>query len=1201
MKLSRAFAAVLSLFLAIAPAAYSQMMSGQITGRLVDTAGAVIVGARVQITNDLTKQVREFLTDTSGDFTFTNVPPGNYTLRVVQPGFKTYEQRALNVGAVEKVALPEISLQVGDVSTSVEVQASAVRVATDSSDRGVAVNTTQIEDTVTKGRNFMMLMSTLPGVQDLNQNDTRGWGTGSPTLMGGQSGQKLLVLDGAASQDSGNRDFGYIAPSVDAIAEVRVLMANYNAEYGARSGGQMNVMVKSGGRDFHGSGYYFIRNDAFNANEFFNNKTDIPRPRYKYHNLGGTIGGPFIIPGTKFNKSHSRLFWFFSYDYLRTKNVTGANRYTMPTALERAGDFSQTTTTTGVLIPIRDPLSGAPFPGNKIPANRIDRTGAAMMNLFPFPNTVDPTGQRQYNAEFVNPFEQPRHDRILRVDYPMSTKATAYVRLLQDYTGNDGYGQILGALGDGWRQFPHGYDIPSAGAVASLIYTFRPNLVLETMWGITRGHQINTPTDQQLYSNSLLPLKDANGNVVPLARLFPGSNYLNLRPQINFGFPSGFNPQQSGQTVPNAPSYGFDSRWPFDGTDQVQTVNSNLTWVKGAHNVKGGFYLEKMARNVSVYSTYNIAGSYYFGSDTASAVDTGYPYSNLLTGGFFSYGEDSLKQVNHARYTQVDWFLQDTWKVAPRFTLDIGMRFQWQGPLHTAGQRLGLFDKAVYDVTRVGQPLYPALVNGVKVAINPLTGKTYPFVSQGTFDPVSYSGFPFSGVKDYIGDFWNAPPINKGPRIGFAWDVFGNGRTAVRGGFGIFYDRAATVDYIGALGVGRGPLAAPPNLLAPIILNSTFSDLAGSTALLAPQDIQGGSPDHLLPTTYNWSIGIQREIPWGMVVDIAYVGNTFKHGFNSGVEDLNAVPPFTTWIPQGGTNPKFVDPTSSSGALYSTNLIRSMVGYKGVGQVPLFVNNGTSSYNSLQVQLNRRVGKRVTWSANYTWSKTLLYNRQQYTDDYLTRAETGNRPHAFNANFGYDIYAPKTNNKFLNEVMDGWRLMGTAQIFSGSGMAPNCGFTANPVGYPNGTPTGGVLFRCQMVTATQQALWLPSGAKPSDVGSTADPNLWYPIDPNNFQLPKGYAAFSRGIIGNMPPVLTYGPGLELFNLAMQKQFRIKERQRLEFKIEATNALNHFNPSNPNLTLTRNYNTGVNTNAAFGTIQSAQFQSRRAILSARYQF
>jgi hypothetical protein len=187
------------------------------------------------------------------------------------------------------------------------------------------------------------------------------------------------------------------------------------------------------------------------------------------------------------------------------------------------------------------------------------------------------------------------------------------------------------------------------------------------------------------------------------------------------------------------------------------------------------------------------------------------------------------------------------------------------------------------------------------------------------------------------------------------------------------------------------------------------------------------------------------------------------------------------------------------------------------------------------------------------------------------------------------------------QVVDGWRVMGTAQIFSGSGMSPACGYTANPVGYPNGTPTGSVLFRCQMLTATNQALWLPSGAKPSDVGSTADPALWYPMDPNNFQLPKNFAPFTSGIIGNMPANLTNGPGLELFNLALQKEFRVRENQRLQFKVEATNAFNHFNPANPNMTITRNYNTGANTNAAFGTIQSAQYQSRRAILSVRYQF
>src|SRR5438270_11572848 len=417
MRCLRTIACVPFLLSAMLATANAQTVSGQISGRLVDPAGAVVVGAKVQLTKDLTKLTRTFITDCNGGVVSPYLALGTYSLHIVHPGFKAYDQKGITVSAVERVDLHDVRLEIGPMSDKVEVQSEPVHVATDSSDRSVSVTLTQIQDTVTRGRDFMAVMSFLPGVQDANSYDTRGWGTGSPTMLGGQTGQKLLAVDGAASQDSGNRDFGYIAPSVDAIAEVKVLVANFNAEYGARSGRQMNVMVKSGSTNFHGSGYYFIRNDAFNANEFFNNKTGVPRARYKYHNLGGTIGGPFIIPGTNFNKSHNKLFWFFSYDYLRTKNVTGANRYTMPTALERAGDFSSTTTTTGVLIPIKDPTNGAPFPGNKIPGNRIDRTGAAMMNLFPLPNTVDPTGQRQYNAEFVNPFEQPRHDRILRVDY----------------------------------------------------------------------------------------------------------------------------------------------------------------------------------------------------------------------------------------------------------------------------------------------------------------------------------------------------------------------------------------------------------------------------------------------------------------------------------------------------------------------------------------------------------------------------------------------------------------------------------------------------------------------------------------------------------------------------------------------------------------------------------------------------------------
>ena len=1201
MRCLRTIACVPFLLSAMLATANAQTVSGQISGRLVDPAGAVVVGAKVQLTNDLTKLTRTFITDSNGGFVFPDLALGTYSLHIVHPGFKAYDQKGITVSAVERVDLHDVRLEIGQMSEKVEVQSEPVHVATDSSDRSVSVTLTQIQDTVTRGRDFMAVMSFLPGVQDANSYDTRGWGTGSPTMLGGQTGQKLLTIDGAASQDSGNRDFGYIAPSVDAISEVKVLMANYDAEYGARSGGQMNVIIKSGTNEFHGSGYFYFRNEALNANDFFNNKTGVRRPLYRYQNPGGTIGGPLIIPGTGFNKSRTRLFWFFSYDYLHNTGVTGANRYTMPTALERQGDFSQTFTTTGALIVIKDPTTGMPFQGNKIPSWRFDPAGLAMIDLFPLPNTTDPTGQRQYNAQFVNPFSRPRTDKILRVDYPINSKTTSYVRLLQDYTGNDGYGQILGAAGDGWRQFPHGYDIPSAGVVAALIHTFTPNLISETSWGINRGHQTNHPTDPTLYQNSLLPLKDSNGNAIALPRIFQ-SNYLNLRPNISFGFPSSFGPQSQGQSVTNAPGYGFDSRWPFDGTDQLQTVSSNLSWIKGRHDVKLGFYLERMARNVSIYSTYNISGTYYFGSDTASPVDTNYPFSNLLLGSFFAYGQDGTKQVNHARYTQEDWFVQDAWRVLSRLTLNLGIRFQRMGAIHTAGQSLGFFDPKLYDPSKAGQPLYPAMVNGNKASINPETGAVYPYGLQGTFDPASFAatGTPFTGIAQYTGSYWNTPSIAVGPRAGFAWDVFGRGKLAVRGGFGIFYDRAQIVDDIGAEGVGTGPQAAPPHFLAPIILDSTISALSGAQALYAPQNIQSGPRDFVPPSSYNWSFGIQRDVGHQMILDVAYVGNTFHHGYVWNANDLNAVPPFTTWTPSGGANKKFVDPTSSSGALYSANLIRTLVGYKGVGQIPTYASIGASNYNSLEVQVNKQVGKNLQFSSNYTWSKTLTYSHQQFTDDQLTKNVTGNRPHAVNAIFGYTFPGGSHwHNAIGKQLLGGWSLNGTAAIYSGAPMNIGCNYKNNPVGWPNGTPTGGVLFRCQMLNPAN--LWLPPGATPASVGSTADPRLWYPFNAANFVLPKVTSTFTRGMIGNEPPTLTYGPGMEIFNAALVKEFHLAEARVLDFRIEAINALNHFNPGNPNTTLTLDYKTGANTNAAFGTIQGAQYSNRRAILSVRFTF
>ena len=302
----------LLLLLSALPAALAQSVTGQISGTTVDPGGSVIAGATVQLSNDLTRQVRSFTTESNGSFIFTDLVPGDYSVHIAFPGFKSYDQKAINVSSQEKVALHDIRLEVGDVSSTVTVQADSARVSTDSSDRSVLVNATQIENTPIPGRDFMGLMQSLPGVVDLNAHDVPGNNSGMPTINGGQSEKLNISLDGIKSQESGNATYsGNLAPSMDAVAEVRVMVSSYSAEYGGRAGGQMSLSIKNGTNQFHGSSYFFFRNEFLNANAYFNNQAGLARPFYRYNNPGGTFGGPLLIPGTRFNKSRTKLFFFF--------------------------------------------------------------------------------------------------------------------------------------------------------------------------------------------------------------------------------------------------------------------------------------------------------------------------------------------------------------------------------------------------------------------------------------------------------------------------------------------------------------------------------------------------------------------------------------------------------------------------------------------------------------------------------------------------------------------------------------------------------------------------------------------------------------------------------------------------------------------------------------------------------------------------
>lgn len=1182
----------LVLLVAVLPTINGQGTTGQISGTVVDPGGAIIAGATVQLTSDLTKQVREYKTEGNGTFVFTSLIPGNFSIVISHPGFKAYSQQGINVATAERVSLSEIKLEVGQLTTTVTVEAQTARVATDTSDQTALITTIQVENTPIRGRDYLGLLRTMPGVIDTLTHDRPGAESNSiPTVNGGQMGQFLIMLDGVLNADPGWPQVnGWLAPSVDAISEVKVMTGNFLAESGSRSGGQMNVAIKSGNAQFHGSAYYFWRHEMFNANEWFNNKNGQPKPRYRFQNPGGTIGGPVLIPWTNFNKSRTKLFFFFSEDYLRYFTASSTARFAMPTALERNGDYSKTErfdspTQSWIQIPVKDPTTQAPFPLNKIPADRFDPAGWFLLSYFPLPdaNKVDPTGLRQYNNWWQYRRGQPREDRILRVDYNLGSKTTMFARLMQDFTGDQGIGSDLSGTGT-WGQLATDYNVTSAGYMATVVHMFRPTLINELTLGLIHARQKVQPEDTsgaQWQRNTLAAIKGPDGKPVTMPNVF-GINSMNLIPKVSFGASGATSAGQA--IVGTAPSIGWDSRFPLQGTDNTLNFTNNISWIKGSHNTKFGVYMEHTRRWIRVYDTYGPMGQYYFGTDTANPYDTGYGYSNLLMGSVQAYGEDNKIVYGNNRLTQLEWFAQDSWKIARRVTLDLGVRFQWIGTITDEG-KLGLFT-APYDAGKMGVMLKPALVGGKKVAINPQTGATYAYARRNSFDPLSYDSKigPYSGMRTYDGRFFNSPMPVPGPRVGFAWDVFGNGKTAVRGGFGMYFARA----YALAGGVDRinQLQKAPPSFQAQIAYNTTIPQLLSATAYLSPQAVNGGSQDAPAMTTLSWSFGIQRDVGRGMVLDVSYVANTTRHGF--GTTDINAIAPYTNWNPVTGVNKALLDPTATT-AFLDSRFYRPILGYTNIN---VWSSPYNTNYNSLQVQLNRRFGKRLQFGSNYTWAKTLSYSRQRWVDDKLTYNVSG-RPHAFNL---YGMYLIPDGSRvwksFLTKsLLDGWHVNGIATVYYGTPLTVGCSVVSAPIGWPTGTPTGGVPFRCQM----SGNLWLAPGYT---VPSTSEPRLYYPLNMPGFTLPSDT---SLGI-GNTPPTLFYGPGRENIDLTLFKDFRLgKENRVLEFRAELYNALNHMSPSNPSTSLTIDYATRANTNAAFGTITGSQSQARRVVVALKFRF
>ena len=1103
-------APALILFLASQAFLSGQGLTGQVSGRVQDPSNQLVAGAEVTLTASDTGLARTTKTTDSGEFLFAEVLPGKFDLRVESSGFKRYEQKGAALFSGEHLVVNTITLQLGEVKDTISVEANPAPISTQSSDRSGLVDTYQMQQLSLKGRDYLGLLKLLPGVLDTASATREAPGNRALIglfMNGNRQGTLNLNLDGISTLSLGGGTGPFLEASIDAVAETKVLLTNYQAEYGRSVGGTINTVTKSGSKDFHGGAYYYFRNEALNANDFFANRQALPRSSYRYNNPGYFGGGPVLLPGTNFNRNRDKLFFFWSQEFLIRTVPSSVSYQTFPTALERTGNFSQTVDQNGKPILIRDPQSNAPFPGNILPPSRIDPQGRALLNLFPLPNTFDPA--HSYNDVFQRPIDQPHSDTILRVDWNISSNTTFYARGIKDYQATRGdFGFVLAS--PAWPQLPINYEIPCQGIVGTLIHAFSPNRVNELTMGVNRGVQTEEPlTDEGLAKNQ----RSSLSSYIP--QFFPGANPYNVVPNATFG------------GIPNAGQLNIDARFPYFGRNNVWVYMDNYSWITGAHNLKFGVYVEHSAVNEANGTAFN--GTFAFDRDPNNPLDTRYAFANALTGSVTNYSEATGHPGGHTRNNRVEWFAQDNWRATRRLTVDVGLRFYWLEPTYNANTQTAAFSPEAYSLGEQPPLIRPYVdpATGVREGRDPITGQVFPAVKIGSFS--NAAGTPNQGMAIFnaSGAIIKSPPIQLGPRIGFAWDVFGNGRTAIRSGFGMYYDRFPD-DQIAQLA------ASPPLVNTPSANYTTISNLLSTPLSLSPNTVWGIDGGWKPLAVYNWSFGIQQNVGLGTVLDVSYVGNVSRHGMQ--IRDLNATPYGTNFLPAS------IDRTLPGTLPLPPNFLRPYLGFASI-QYMEFASN--SNYNALQARLNKRFSSRITFSLAYTWSKVLDVADTPLSPvnpviDFNSRnyGPAGfDRRHNLAISFVYPLpFNNWTGNAFTRQLLRGWQISGIASFISGAPLPINYTFvTAKDV---TGATGMGVDSRVDL---------------------SCDPNLGH----GNTSF---YRAFNTSCIhaptkaelgiGDASKYPFVGPGVENFDISLFKEFQFNEARRLQFRLESYNTLNH---------------------------------------------
>ena len=1166
--------AVLALAMIVAGAATradAQGLTAHLSGVVTDTGGGVMPGATVTIKNVGTNLVKETVTGADGAFVFPDLLAGTFDLTVNVQGFKSYEQKGIVIGATDRVALRAITLEVGALEETVSVVSEATLVQTNNGARSALITRENLEDIALKGRDFAGMLRILPGVVDTSAREAPGWGSMQNLSINGR-GSFNFSYDGVTNKDTGSNSGNYAAPALDSIAEVRVQASNFQAEYGRSSGATISVITRSGTKDFHGTAAFYKRDDDWNGNEFSRRQqcglgvtAQCEPPLYTFDNTAWTLGGPVLVPGTEFNKGRNKLFFFWSQDLLSRTDPGGLNQRRMPTPLERAGDFSQTVDSQNRMIFIRDPnlagncnsLTGGPacFPGNQIPANRINPTAQALLNLFPLPNASDPTGTNQYNYTFQTVQDWPRNDQVLRMDWNVGPDTTFYGRLQFGYEKRAGGVSFLGSTGAGWPQQPSKYEIDTVSYVNTLLHTFNPTTFAEFTVGVNWSHQYTSALDQAA--------KDANDRTLVLPGLnqyFPSANPDHLMPQASFnGGPPG-----------TIGSFNVEARWPFFGYNELWNFSGNLTKIKGAHTIKTGLFVEHTTRPAQRSSQFN--GNLQFNTDGQAPLNTNIGFANALIGAVTQYSESDGHPSAHGQFMNTEFYVQDNWRVNRNWTIDAGVRFYYITPTQSEGDQVPAFGPNVWSASQAPTLFRPVSTAQGRRALNPLNGEVLPAVYIGRLVPGS--GNFINGMEVFDGTPQLTSPFRIAPRIGFAWDVTGDGKTAVRGGWGVFYDRYNDDDILDLIEL-------PPVLNTYNLFYTTLPELLNNPLTATPTGVRFIDP-FTPPTVYNWSLGVQREIGFQLVADVAYVGNAGR--------DLRVNNGAINGRPYGyAYQPSSLDPTNVSGGQAQPlpdDLLRP---YQGYGSIQQRTFDGYSAYNALQVALNRRrTADGLSFGVSYTYSVAKnLGAIDPFVSDNRARNYTlnGSRPHNLVINYSYEIpnLSQKWDNVFVKALADNWQVSGITSLLSGTKQGFSYAYTGVPTGVLSGTGA------------------INGGDSRPDI--VCDPNISrgdrsfdVQFDTSCIRPPS-----DTNRLGNAVGDEYQGPGYMNWDFSFFKVVPMGGTRRLQFRIELYNAFDTDQWDQTDTSAIFNYVTGAQTDANFGKLTGRTLSARRIQLGARFMF